>query len=656
MHNYTRILAGASLFSLAIGHAGAALAQEDGGAEDYTGEQIIVLGQSLEHTLPQELSRYGYKVETVSEETIRDRGYIDATQALDMEVPGLTMTSTAGPFSYTDISLQGSRNSDVLWTIDGVRIGNRLYNSTSPSDTLPAAMIGHIEVLKGGHGLFYGTQAVAGVINLVTTPFEDETNGEVTVGMNTNSSYQAQGRLNFAAGDHHFIVWGSKNKSRGFQLYDRYNPSVTHRRHGYDVTSGGIKYGWQMTPDLALNLHYIRTEADIDNLSPTRYNVNMREQQIAIGRLDYTPSETAKFYLKTYYHQWDTDYGVPGEPTDYWGFKDFGVNGLAQLDLHQGLDYHIGYEFQNYRGRDESLLIDGETEQVHAVFGQVRTDDSFSRRLRLAAGVRHNESRDSSATVWSASGTYELSDALQFDASIGTSFLLPDAYQLYGVDPCCTRGNPELLPEESFAVNLGVGGNLGGYRWSLAGWDRTIENLISSDSSNPPDGFPSIAVNIEGKVKARGFEALLAGPLGKDFNFLASYTYSEEKARNTGLQIDGRARHAGKGSLSWSPDGPYGASLSAKYFGTAARNVAGFGRQEYGNYFIVDFATHTFLDPETRRWRLGARLENIFDKEYATTINSAVIEGSTTGERFFYNRFGTPQTFYLNLTYQFGGN
>jgi vitamin B12 transporter len=54
---------------------------------------------------------------------------------------------------------------DVLWLVDGVRINNRIFNDTSP-DALPANMIERIEVLKGGESLFYGTQGVAGAINI----------------------------------------------------------------------------------------------------------------------------------------------------------------------------------------------------------------------------------------------------------------------------------------------------------------------------------------------------------------------------------------------------------------------------------------------------------------------------------------------------------
>ncbi|WP_312690150.1 TonB-dependent receptor, partial [Brevundimonas nasdae] len=122
-------------------------------------DDVEVVAQNLEQTLPLTLAQYGSPLEIVTAKQIKDSGFIDVVQALELLVPGVTVSTQAGAFSYANISLQGSRNSDVLWTIDGVRIGNRLYNSTSPADTLPASMVERVEVLKGGQGLFYGTQA-----------------------------------------------------------------------------------------------------------------------------------------------------------------------------------------------------------------------------------------------------------------------------------------------------------------------------------------------------------------------------------------------------------------------------------------------------------------------------------------------------------------
>src|ERR1700761_4147211 len=113
-------------------------------------------------------------------------GFLDISEALDARVPGLFILSKNGPFDYVDISLLGSRTEDVLWLVDGVRINNRLYAGTTPLDTLPASMVERIEVLEGGQALFYGTQSVAGAINVVTRDFSDNPNGSMTVGADTN--------------------------------------------------------------------------------------------------------------------------------------------------------------------------------------------------------------------------------------------------------------------------------------------------------------------------------------------------------------------------------------------------------------------------------------------------------------------------------------
>ena len=616
-------------------------------------EELIVTARSLEDTLAIQLGQYGQRLELLPLEDIRNGGFVDIPQALEFLVPGVTVTTQAGAFSYANISLQGSRNSDVLWTIDGVRVGNRLYNSTSPADTLPASMVERVEVLKGGQGLFYGTQAVAGVINIVTRPFSDEFDADVLIGTQSNGGVRANGTVRGALGDHRFVAWASHDRSDGFEIYDDYQPNVTDKRRGYKVTSLGGKYGYDFTPELRLNLQYIRTHARLDYPGVNGQNVNDRLQQIMIGRLDYEPSDALQLYLKTYYHQWDTDYGRPGQPWAYWGFKDFGANAMAQARLSRALDMVAGYEFQNYRGQDDVLLIDGKTEQVHALFGQLRTSDGFSSKVRLAAGARYNKAAESESTVWNVSGRYEPSGAFYLETAIGTSFLLPDAQQLYGIDPCCARGNPDLKPEKSFAINLGVGGRIGTLQWLVAGWDRRIDNLITTDRSNPPEGFPGIFVNIDDKVKAQGVEVSLRGPLG-DFRYLASYTYSRERARGTNVQIAGRPEHSGKASLSWAPDRlPLGADLSAVYFGPTEATVSGFGVQPFGDYLVANLGAHAYLDPAQKRLRFALRVENLFDARYYTNVASAVRTGSNPSTRFLYHRLGAPRTLHANLSYSF---
>jgi hypothetical protein len=328
---------------------------------------IVVTGKSLEETLPQELSRYGNDVATVSEKQVKDSGAVDVTKALE-QVPGLYVRGRNGPFTYVDVSLQGSRTQDVLWTMDGIRLNNRLYGGTSPNDTLPASMIERIEVLRGGESLFYGTQASAGVINVVTRGFTDDLNGQLNASVDTWGGTTLDGYLRGAVGDHRFVAYASHNRSEGYLPFSAYQPSLTDRHLGYDLWSAGLKYQYEIAPDLALNAQYQHTEAKLDNLSPTRIREsrNDRNEEIASLRLDYTGSDTVQFFLKGYFHDWKTAYvqirnSLPDHDPQviypagtFWGYRDWGGSAVAKLHLHPGLEYLLGYDFQNFSTADRA--------------------------------------------------------------------------------------------------------------------------------------------------------------------------------------------------------------------------------------------------------------------------------------------------------------
>ena len=197
-------------------------------------DEILVLEKRIEETIPLDLSRYGNRLEIITAEQIEKQGFTDITQSLQRLVPGLFIAPKNGPFDYFSGSLQGSRSQDILWLIDGVRIANRLYNATMPLDTIPANMVERIEVLKGGQGIFYGTQAVAGVVNIVTRGFRKETDGQVSAGAHSNDGYHVGGFVRGAVSDHEFVLYGSKDNANGFQPYrdEHIQPSAGDRHRG----------------------------------------------------------------------------------------------------------------------------------------------------------------------------------------------------------------------------------------------------------------------------------------------------------------------------------------------------------------------------------------------------------------------------------------
>lgn len=657
--------AAAALLVLAAGRAPAqdADASRVGGVSSQQLEEIIVRARSLETTRPIELAEYGADVEFVTADQIEGHGFVDTTQALEMLVPDLNMSTQAGAFSYVDISLQGSRDTDVLWTVDGTRINNRLYNSTSPADTLPSSMIERIEVLKGGHGLLYGTQAIAGVINVVTRGLSDTPEGAINVGVDENNGRHIDGYFAGAIGDHNIVAWASQDETDGFRIYDNYQPSATRRDRGYDVSSMGAKYGYDFSDSARLSLRAVHTEAALDYPRPDGANVNDRTEDVVSARLDFSPSDTAQFFVKSYYHDWDTNYYTPPEPADppYWGYDDFGVGAGGEIAPEASpVEYHVGFDFQRYQGVDEVLQIAGLEEQVRALYGQIRTSDEFSEQTRLAFGARHNETGGSNTTVGSISGAHHFTESFYIEGVLGTSFLLPSAYNLYNVDTCCAYGNSSLEAEESVSLNLAVGGELeAGQRrlsWQLTGWDRSVDNLIDSapvdeTSIAVPPGYSSVHVNVDGEVEMRGASFLLRGPITDALSFSANFTYSSEEEADTGEQLSGRPLRHQKYSLQYRPAaGPFAFNAAVKHVGETSESVNAFPDQRYGDYYVANLGATFYLDAE-RNQRLNLRLENAFDETYATDVGST--EHEVTEMPFLYRRLGPPRTAYLDYSHSF---
>lgn len=632
---------------------------------------IIVTGKSLEETLPQELATYGHDITIIDGKRIKDIAALDVARALEL-VPGLYIRSQNGPFSYVDISLQGSRTQDVLWTMDGIRLNNRLYGTTSPNDTLPASMIERIEVLKGGESLFYGTQAAAGMINVVTRGFTDDWNGQVNASVDSRASTGVDGYVRGSFGKHRFVAYASHNQSEGYNPFSVSQPSLTDRKLGYDLWSLGLKYQYELAPDLALNAQYQHTEAKLDNLAPSRVNTsrNDRNEEIASVRLDYTGDGGVQFFLKGYFHDWKTAYvqilnPIPAGPPitvfpagTFWGYRDWGGSAVVKLQPHRGFEYLLGYDYQNFSGRDDVLLIAPTKEQVHAGIVQVRTTDDLSDKGRIAAGLRYNRGEGANKTIWNVSGRYDFSDALFVEANGGTSFILPDASALYGNDPCCETGNPNLKAEESLNLNASLGGKLalgsGELRWKATYFNRRITDLIDYDYDNP--AFPNgTYTNVKDKVKAQGGELELEAALPGGWSALASYTYSRVRNEGASVQRDRTPTQYAKGTLSYAPtEHPFGGLITVNWIGNTYSSPPGFpARQNYGNYALVDAGIYLYPDGEARKHRFGINVENVFDKEYATrgfrsgVTDAGVLNGTNTRFQFF-NR-GVPRT--LRMSY-----
>jgi outer membrane cobalamin receptor len=644
-----------------------------GRAETTSLDEVVVTAKSLEDDLPQQLAKYGTRVDSISAAAIQNGGYLDVAGALQALSPGLYISAKNGPFDYVQISLQGSRTSDVLWLVDGIRINNRLYAGTTPLDTLPAGMIDRIEVLNGGQALFYGTQAVAGAINIVTKGFSDHPDGAISLGYDTNQSQQYNGYYRDNVGNNHFVVYATHDQAPGIQPFpdDEFQPSGTDRRRFYKVTSVGGKYSFDFSNNLTFTAAYDHTNANLDFAQPqlTAIAYNQRNEDLVSAKIDFAPSDEFKLYIKDYYHWWysyytEFDHGIgsPGalstiDDHDFWGFKDYGINLLTQIAVNRGFEYLAGYDFQNYTGRDVVLVIQQQTEHVNAFFGQVRTTPDLIPGAHLAAGLRYNiPSVGESAVVWNGSGQYDISKSLFIRANFGTAFRLPTAEELFANDPQDERGNPNLKPETSTNANLSVGGiaamGAASLRWEFIGFYRDIKNLIDFASFDP-DTNQDVFGNVPGTVTTRGLELTLDGAITTSLSGNFSATYNRTRQSGSDVQFKQVPVTQMKLGLDYHPPGAaYGASVNIVHVGDVddaplGSDAGSFG---YGNYTVVDLGARVFMDSGHHQ-RVDLHLNNAFDRTYWSSLGHGVDDIS--GDAYVVHNLTLPRTFGVNYTYSF---
>ncbi len=546
----------------------------------------------------------------------------------------------------------------MLWLLDGVRLNNRLYGS-GYLDTIGIKNIDRIEILKGGEGLFYGTDSQAGVINIITKGVTEDTSGDIGVSYGSGAYTDVSGSVSSTESGHGFRLFVSHEQWDGFQLYEDQvyarAGNTRPRDRGYDRTTLGLKYEtrFDLGKGATLKAHIQRNTGDFDFSRPKEdMAVNSRVEDIQFIKWDHDVTDTFSYYIKAFNHKWWTDYTRQKLDGTYifndavWGYEDRGVNvmGSQYFGEHELL---FGVDYQNYWAKDDVWKIAKERENSTAVFVQFLPYLAFSPDTRMSIGARYNETEENHITIYSFSIRTPLVAGVHFRGVAGTSFGLPTAEQLY-LDEDGSVGNPDLRPEESTNIDVGLEGSFSAFTWEVGYFYQRIEDAISATSDW------STFENAEGKTTIDGFEAQIATQPINGFSALLSATTVDARASGSSVRLANTPEFVAKANLKYrDPSDRFGIDVSARYVGDMVqRGLKSYepfeSEIDYGHYTLVDLSGFYAFGANLSQ-SVSLRLENLFDKNYASRLN----RGRVDTDKFVYKTIGLPFTATASYSYKF---
>lgn len=556
-------------------------------------------------------------------------------QAL-LDVPGVYLnTDRPGDGNASSVSIRGSTNDEVLWLIDGIKLGDPSVISTQfTPDNLTSMDISRIEVLRGNQSSLYGSEAIGGVINIITRrPTHDglEVNAEGEGGSHGEASGGATVLGKSGAFDFRLTATGYRQDGPSSEDPRDFNPPITNSQAEQDRywrygLSGRVGYQLNRNFSLMATGFWLNSHTDYDGTSynadftiayPADTSDHAKRREYAAGVQAKYESDDGKWKVDlagSRYNARRRYFGIYNSPTGdlYDGTRDevtanvgYGGNGLVSVNV--GGNYEWEHDHQNAYG---SVLRAG----VHT--GSIHGEAALRplAGLTVTGAVRHDDnSRFGGFTTYRATAAYVIGRA-KLRASYGTGARSPGLYQLF--DP--VYGNPDLKAETSRGGDVGV--------------DFAVNPLLTAqltyfyNRKHDEIGFNYAASCVDpaygcylqfGRSKARGVEG---GVTLKPLAWLGigqsiSYVSRKQDASTTGNQpyVDpGYPRYVGTTSIRVSPTNRASVEARIRYRG---RNLTGY-LGPTRPYAVVDLLGSYKL---TDKVELHTRVVNLFDKRYQIT-------------------------------------
>lgn len=561
---------------------------------------------------PIEAQAYGRANTVLTGAEIERRGIATVQDAL-RHVPGVAVSATGE--SNAQIRIRGAEGNHTLVLIDGMRAqaGAQEYFFSG----LSTANIDRIEVLRGPQSVFFGADASAGVINIITDKGSE--------------GVQARAGVEYGDGWSGYMHVSRRDARGGVAL------NVSRRNdHGYDISgSGGDDDGLrrseiQLSADYSLtetltagiNLRHADEEYEYDATNwpvtgPDDYlldsddRADRRERAGQIwfeaetlqGRLNHRLSyDQARYDFND--HQW-TETEARTDILKYRGI--YGIDGRVEDAAHT-----IAFGLE--RRKDENSLSDEQRRRSNS--GIIEYRGAFANGLDAQLGLRHDDNDVfQDATTWSLALSWQLPNApFRLHASAGTGVVNPDYSELFGGYGYV--GNPNLEPEENRGLDLGVEATLldGRAVVDLTWFREKLENEITWNAVTRPDG--TNYYNQSGTSTREGIEVAASWQASRDLTLGADYTYLDAKNPDGSVETRRPRHQLGLNATYLFAEGRGSVSGDVTY---AAGN---YDAESWGSYAVTKLPDYTVVNVAagydlTDRVRLSGRVTNLFDESYS---------------------------------------
>ncbi len=574
-------------------------------------------------------------VTVISGDALREQAIRTVAEAL-RSVPGANVVATDAYGSVTSLFLRGAESDHVKVLIDGVpQTGPNGPGGAYDFANLTTDNVDRIEIVRGPVSTLYGSDAVAGVVQVFTRVGHGVTHGSIGLDEGTYGTSAVRGwvgggneRASYSVGVSTFSsdgLYPFNNRYRNqvvtartrFRPDERTDASLSFRygdalyhfpTDGSGDTVSHNQHQLERGPSVGLDLARVLSNRVEGLLSGTWRRSNYQYAIAANG-----PSDTTTFPYSS--SDWVTRGGVDGRANIRVGERDMLTLGAA-FDREAMEGTTVGAAYSRNDGAMYAQLVTAPERPVNATLG-LRVDDN---------------QRFGGYATYRAGTSVRLGAQTRAVASIGTAFKEPTFFQNFATG--FIRGNPDLRPEHSVSWEVGLERSLarGAVTARATYFDQHFRDLIDYNGANTSSNY----FNVPGSL-ARGVEVTTAAELSVALHVTAAYTYLHTEVTKAGtatgptaLFVPGeplirRPRHSGALGLTYRVPARGTISLTALYCGERQDiDFATFARATLPPYTRLDLATHV----DVRQAQgvapgvaLSFRVENLLDHAYQEIKN-----------------------------------